>query len=107
MSIRSHTRRMRSRALLGVLAVGLIFYFGWHAFNGNYGILARDRLRAQVAQLEAEAQGVHQERVALDRRVSLLRPESLDPDMLEERAREALSLVHPHDVVVVQRRRVL
>jgi cell division protein FtsB len=32
----------------------------------------------------------------------LLRPESLDPDMLEERARVLLNLAHPNDIVIMR-----
>ena len=37
----------------------------------------------------------------LERRVSLLRPESLDRDMLEERARAVLDLARPEERVIV------
>lgn len=105
MSIRSHTNRMRRRVLFGLVALSLVGYFGWHSFNGNYGIVARERLKTRVAELEQEHGALKAERMALERRVSLLKPESLDPDMLEERVRESLTLVHPNDLVVMQRRR--
>ena len=42
----------------------------------------------------------------LERDVALLRPESLDPDMLDERARASLNLAHPDDLVMLKRRPV-
>jgi len=36
--------------------------------------------------------------------VSLLRPESLDPDMLDERARAILNLANQDDLVMLKRR---
>jgi cell division protein FtsB len=36
--------------------------------------------------------------------VSLLKSESLDPDMLDERARAVLNYVHPKDVTVPLKR---
>jgi hypothetical protein len=40
----------------------------------------------------------------LERDVSLLRPESLDPDMLDERARAILNLAHSDDLIMLKRR---
>jgi len=34
----------------------------------------------------------------LERKVSLLRPESLDPDMVEEQGRRLLNFSHPDDI---------
>jgi hypothetical protein len=36
--------------------------------------------------------------------VALLRPESLDPDMLDERARAILNLAHQDDLIMMKRR---
>jgi len=44
---------------------------------------------------------IHAERVAQDQRVSLLRQEHLDPDMLDEQARAALNLVGPGEIVIL------
>ncbi len=40
----------------------------------------------------------------LERDVALLRPESLDPDMLDERARAILNLAHQDDLIMLKRR---
>ena len=36
----------------------------------------------------------------LERDVALLRPESLDPDLLDERARAALGFAHPDELTI-------
>ena len=41
------------------------------------------------------------ERQSMERRVSLLEPGSLDPDMLEERARLMLNYGHVDDIVIL------
>jgi cell division protein FtsB len=58
-------------------------------------------LRAKVGQAEARYAEVHAERLDLERRVALLRPDNLDPDMLEERARTMLDFVHPDEIVIM------
>lgn len=95
--------RWQRAVLVAVLTAGTIAYFGWHAYHGNYGIFARERLDVRVADLERELAEVRAERQAMERRVALLKAQSLDPDILEERARESLGLAHPNDVVILQR----
>ena len=43
-------------------------------------------------------------RLRIERDVALLEPDSLDPDMLDERARAILNLAHPGDLVMMKRR---
>ncbi len=85
--------------LLGAAAVG---YFVWHGVHGARGFLASQQLSAEAARLEAELADVRREREWLEHHVALLRPESLDPDMLEERARVLLNLAHPDDIVILR-----
>jgi cell division protein FtsB len=40
------------------------------------------------------------ERRVIERRVAALRPDSLDLDMLDERARQVLDLVHEDELVI-------
>ena len=95
--------RWQRRLAVLLIAGVMIGYFAWHAFHGNYGIYAREALETRVADLERELATVRADRLAMQRRVTLLRNDSLDPDLLEERAREMLSLAHPNDVVVYER----
>jgi cell division protein FtsB len=103
MVVRRSISIWQRRILIVLVSGGVLAYFGWHAFHGNYGIYARQALEARVAELQKELEEVTAERRAAERRVMLLRAESLDPDLLEERARETLSLAHPNDVVIVER----
>lgn len=96
-----HRKNSRLRHILlplGSLAV--MGYFGYHSFNGDYGIWSRDRMQREAIGLEAELASLKKQRVALDRRVSLLRPTSLDPDMIDERARRNLNVLHPDEIVI-------
>jgi cell division protein FtsB len=97
--------RKRLRSILTALglylgAVLFIGYFGVNAYTGNRGLKAKQDLDAQITELSAELATLKQERSRWDRRLTLLRSTSLDPDMLDERARVLLSYAHPHDVVM-------
>jgi cell division protein FtsB len=96
-------RRLRSFLTALSLYVGaalLIGYFGVNAYTGNHGLRAKQGLDHQIAQLTGELAALEAERLIWERRVSLLRSESLDPDMLDERARALLDFADPNDLVL-------
>jgi cell division protein FtsB len=97
--------RNRFRAVLNALALytiagALIGYFGVNAYNGNYGLRAKQDLDQQIAELTAELGTLKAERAEWERRVSLLKPESIDPDLLDERARVLLNYADPREVTL-------
>jgi cell division protein FtsB len=77
----------------------LLGYFAWHAFKGPRGFPYQASLNQKMAILEKKFESVRQVRVRLERKVTLLRPESIDPDILDEMARSSLELARPGDVV--------
>jgi cell division protein FtsB len=84
---------------LYTLAAAMVGYFGVNAYTGKYGLNARQELDAEIAALTSELARLRRERAEGEQRVSLLRSESVDPDMLDERARYQLDYVNPHDLV--------
>ena len=97
--------RKRLRSILTALglyfgAVLFIGYFGVNAYTGNRGLKAKQSLDSQIAELSEELAGLKQARAYWERRILLLRSTSIDPDMLDERARVLLGYGHPHDVVM-------
>lgn len=97
---RRHTIRQRLAA--PAIAIGLVAYFGFHALNGELGLVGKARIEHRYAALEKELTTLRAEREELLRRVVLLRPESLDPDMIDERARLGLNLVHPQELAILR-----
>lgn len=88
---------------LYTMAAMLIGYFGVNAFTGNHGLKAKHDLDQQIAELTRERDRLKAERGQWDRRVALLRSGSLDPDLLDERARALLEYIHPNDVTMIRR----
>jgi cell division protein FtsB len=100
MSLISELRR-RTRHVVGpTLGALLVLYFASHAFEGDRGALAWMQLHQRVDDAAADLAGTEAKRRELATRVSRLRAESLDPDLLDERARIMTGLVHPSDLVV-------
>jgi cell division protein FtsB len=79
-------------------------YLGYNLQTGEHGLEARADLERRKEVLAGELAGLKEVRNRLERDVALLRPESLDPDMLDERARAILNLAHPDDLVMLKRR---
>jgi len=90
---------------LYVLAGLLIGYFGVNAYTGNHGIKARQDLDQQIAELNRDLAQIKAEREQWQRRVALLKSDRIDPDMLDERARELLSYSDSRDAVMLTNRR--
>jgi cell division protein FtsB len=96
---------MRIKALIiSLLALGAGGYFAYHLYTGDHGLQARAGLEQRKAVLEGELAGLREIRQRIERDVSLLRSDSLDPDMLDERARAILNLAHPDDLILMKRR---
>ncbi|TDQ81428.1 cell division protein FtsB [Dongia mobilis] len=92
-------RRLRQVAL-PLLGACLTAYFVYHAVHGDRGIYAWLRINQELKAANAEAQALKDERLALERRITLLSSTSLDLDMLEERARVMLNFAHPDDLII-------
>lgn len=101
MSTRQRKQSKLKPLLLPTMSILVLGYFAFHAVEGDYGLAALERLEARAAALEAELAAAKDERSRLERHVALMRPESLDADLVEERARQALNMVAPRDLVIL------
>jgi len=101
--------RKRLRSVLAALglyagAALMIGYFGVNAYTGARGLKANQDLAQQMSALSAELATLKLERQRWEHRVSLLRADAIDPDLLDERARAVLDYVDPHDLVLMRKR---
>ena len=81
--------------------LGLLGFFAWHAQEGPRGFAFREKLASQSRQLSDELAAIQKQRSNFETRVALLRPESVDPDMLDEMARSTLDVAGPNDLIVL------
>jgi len=100
MSTRQRKRSFLGKLPLPVALVCALGYFGYHLVNGDLGMRARTEIEAKRAALAASLESLSAERARLEGRVALLRPESIDPDLADERARAQLDVVHADEIVV-------
>lgn len=93
------SKEKKSHVISATLFVLLFIYFCYHAISGDRGLLAFVRANRQVETLKKEADAVRAERLQLEHRVSLLKPNSLDLDMLDEQARKLLGYATKDETV--------
>lgn len=91
-------------ALVPLVCIIVISYFAYHAVYGRHGFIAWLSLQNQVDTLDQQLAEVRGAREQLDRQVALLRTGSLDPDLLDERARATLGFANPNDIVIFRER---
>jgi cell division protein FtsB len=83
---------------LGICAIG---YFSYHLVHGTRGLYAWWELTHQVEEALEILVDVKGKEDALAHRVKLLHPQSLDPDMLDERTRLMLNYGLRDEIVIV------
>ncbi len=103
----THRRRRTILTVLGLYGCAALFvgYFGVNAFTGAHGLRAQADLDHQLAIMQKELKDLKAARAVWERRVSLLRSNRIDPDMLDERARALLGYVDPRDITLLLRTR--
>ena len=103
MAVMVEIRVRAKQALVPIFGALVVGYFSYHMVQGEYGVLAYLQLQSKIERAEALQAVLSQEREILESRVVLLHPDSLDRDLLEERARVMLNYARPDDVVILER----
>lgn len=103
MVIRRGVRSVFVTLALYLVSGVAVSYFLFHAQHGARGLEARGTLQQSQRELETELAGLTAERKLWERRLSLVRDEAVDRDLLEEHARDTLGRVHRNDVILMGR----
>lgn len=101
---RQHKKRKSGALIVPAIAAAFLCYFGYHAFQGEFGIYAKYAFEERIVTLEAELEAIRARRAELEHRVALLSDGSLEKDMLDEHARRALNLAHEDEIVIYRSR---
>jgi cell division protein FtsB len=94
---------MRKRLFDGVVSffcLLLYAYFSWHYYYGSRNLTILGTTEARAVELRAELQKEIDARRRLEAKVALLRPEHLDPDLLDEMARRILDFGTANELIV-------
>lgn len=102
MQSRSRLQSILATLALHLGAAALIGYFAYHAYNGDHGLMAKRNYEQDVVRLETELAALKSQRQALEHKVSLLDPRSIDPDLLDEEGRKQLDFINAKDLVLIK-----
>ena len=85
-----------------VFSMLLCMYFAYHLLHGDRGFFANKGLQIKLTQAQEKLATKQAERTALENRVRLMRPDGIDLDLLDERARVVLGFVKSDERVILQ-----
>ena len=91
--------RLSAAPVLAFLVAG---YFGYHLVQGDRGLITFRRIAAEVEHLREIRNLAEASRQEKQDRVSGLKPESLDLDLLEEQARKLRNMGAPGELVILE-----
>jgi len=97
--------RTRLRSIVAPIVLYLVLgaatgYLVWGASSGEHGLKAKAKYDAEAERLTTELDALRDERARWQRRVTDLRPESIDRDLLDEEAHALLNRV-PKDEILI------
>jgi cell division protein FtsB len=96
----SSTRPSVGAMIYGLVAFTLGSYFTFAAVQGDYGVFRQVEIAAEAEQLTAERDRLIAELAEIENRTQRLSDEYLDIDLLDEQARSVLGYVRADEVVI-------
>ena len=95
--------RRRARVLVApVLGLALTGYFAYHLVEGDRGLRSWVRVAQELRLAKENLSAIAADRAALDHRVSDLRPDHVDPDLLDSQVRKTLEVASPDEIVIIE-----
>lgn len=92
-----------ARLVKPLLLVCGAFYLLFHALHGDRGLYALVREQRQLVAVQQELAETKTERERVELRVSHLRSNNLDLDLLDEQMRRMMGVMKPGEVVMLRR----
>jgi cell division protein FtsB len=83
-------RYLVRKNLVTLIGMGLFMYFSYHLVQGERSYIRYISLNQSIAELTQKSSEMQKERHDLENRVAMMRPGSINRDLLEERARVVL-----------------
>lgn len=84
------------------LLISLSFYIVYHLISGDRGFLSLFRLSKQYQILSQEIKTLEQQKQHLEKKVYMLKPESLNLDLLDEQVRRNLGYCKKGETVYIE-----
>jgi hypothetical protein len=91
--------KFTKKTVFNMVILLMLLYFIFHSIYGSRGVIAYFKLQAELENAHSKLNTLRVERLEIENKAKLLRPESLDKDMLDEKARNVLGVVSPNEQV--------
>ena len=96
-------RYLVRKNLLPMIGFSLCFYFCYHLIQGERSLIRFISLQKSVQSLQLESKEIAAEHDELETKVSMMRPGSINKDLLEERARIVLGFRRQGEVDILSK----
>ena len=96
------SNRVRQNFLVPAIGSCLIAYFAYYAIFGDRGLKTLLNVERETKKVQVELNVTEQQSGDLRKKVEHLRPNSVDPDLLEERGRAVLNFTKPGELVIMK-----
>ena len=100
MAVKLTLKQLMLRSALPAVCVVVGGYFAFHAMSGPTGYVAWREYKVQRSNLQQAVSTSEEQQAALQRRLVLLDPRHVDPDLADELVRRNLDLMKPDEVIV-------
>ena len=94
-------KKYAPKLLLPLLLVFFLGYISYHTFIGDSGLSKNAILKNQLNELHVDLASVKEERLLLEKHISLLE-KNIDADMLQEKAKKILYYAHPDEIIIIK-----
>ncbi|MDR2782130.1 MAG: septum formation initiator family protein [Holosporaceae bacterium] len=84
-----------------IVWISITGYFIFHIFSGARGAVSWAKLSKEVVRFEKELENLKEENEFLENKISLMRSNNLDLDLLEEQAQSVIGFSHENDIIVL------
>ena len=96
--------RLKKRRLFDIIIFLLLLYFIFHSIYGKRGFIAYFETKTELVERKQELELLRAERLEIENKAKLLRPDSLDRDMLDEKIRNILGFSSPKEKIFSTKR---
>lgn len=96
-----HHKYSLRQHLFTLIGIALCIYFGYHIIHGERSITKLMYLSQQIETQSQIGNNLHADRAALEEKVVMMRPGSINKDLLEEQVRLVLGYKHSNELIIL------
>lgn len=96
----NNLQKLRIKNTLYIAALLLMCYFVFHCIYGDRGVISYFKYQSSLDRKYLALEALQAERLAIENNTKLLRDDSLDQDLLDEKLRSILGFSKPTEKII-------